>query len=443
MENIKVVVILGSVLVLCCCERLPPQPVPQHGAVACPRELVCVPRDVCHAEGLRAFDPYTCGRDRYRGYICCLPRDIEPGQLHEARRRPGPQYLDFYDEEYGRLFGSLSKHAKFVLKNYRHKEECGVRNEAPQLTRISSGFINDKVITNFGEFPWHVALLVKERHFSTGSDKPREILRYICGSTLITPGMLVTAAHCVKGIKIHRLKAHLGDWNLHSSAGELFPAVERYISSVIIHSGYNPATYVNDVALLQLDRPVDTYRTPHISPICLPEEDYRFENHMKCYIVGWGDDVYQPNFGSNVLKAAVVTYTSDEECEKLLYKSLHKVDDNYALDKRTQKCIIGGYGRDACVGDGGGGVVCPLDNKAGPQACHEPHCANDHYFMSGIISFGSPVCGEGSVTIITDIMQYINWIYTIITPVEGLRGYKGRSTASTKDSELVNATDFS
>lgn len=54
---------------------------------------------------------------------------------------------------------------------------------------------------------------------------------------------------------------------------------------------FNPATYAHDIAVLKMSSPVDFTKTPHISPVCLPTKP--FKDHKKCFIVGWGDDVYK------------------------------------------------------------------------------------------------------------------------------------------------------
>ncbi|KAK7068978.1 CLIP domain-containing serine protease [Halocaridina rubra] len=338
--------------------------------------------------------------------------------------RYDPYYMDFYSDQYEKYYGyTLSKQAKEILRNYRAREECGVRNQSPaDMARISSGFLPDYGFTSFGEFRWHVALLLLQRSFRRESP----IYKYHCGATLIHNSLLITAAHCVRGVHPKKLLAHLGDWNLQDSAGELFPAIKRRISRVFIHNQYNPSTYLNDIALLEMRDPIDTYKTPHIGPVCLPKANYRLKDQSKCYIVGWGDDLYKPNFGSNILKSVSVTYISDnQECSSIFYSSLRDVDigDKFTLDKDAQKCIVGGYGRDACVGDGGGGVVCPLSNSEGPDVCNTPHCADEHYFLIGIISFGSTTCGDESITIITDVVQNLNWIYTVLDPAGGLKNY--------------------
>lgn len=58
----------------------------------------------------------------------------------------------------------------------------------------------------------------------------------------------------------------------------------------------------------------------------------------------------QPILGSNVLKATSVTYPADkDECADKLYASIPNISDGFVLDEDSQKCIAGGYGRDACT----------------------------------------------------------------------------------------------
>ena len=98
-------------------------------------------------------------------------------------------------------------------------------------------------------------------------------------------------------------------------------------------------------------------------------------------------------------------------------------------------------------------MVCPLDNTEGPDACHEHDCEDEHYFVAGIVSFGSPVCGEDSVSVITDIVKKINWIHTIINPAGGLKNYnyqfydksdhyKQRTAGSTMNPQAANTTTY-
>ena len=55
-----------------------------------------------------------------------------------------------------------------------------------------------------------------------------------------------------------------------------------------------------------MNRIIDTTKTPHIAPACLPKDSYKFKDDQKCYIVGWGDDVYKV---SPLLISAVLSYS--------------------------------------------------------------------------------------------------------------------------------------
>lgn len=41
--------------------------------------------------------------------------------------------------------------------------------------------------------------------------------------------------------------------------------------------------------------------------------------------------------------------TDKEECADKLYASIPNISDEFTLDEDSQKCISGGYGRDACT----------------------------------------------------------------------------------------------
>ena len=63
------------------------------------------------------------------------------------------------------------------------------------------------------------------------------------------------------------LKIRLGDYNLRAQT-EQYQHEEYGVKRKVVNENYNPATYQNDIALLELNQDV-IYR-PHILPICLP-----------------------------------------------------------------------------------------------------------------------------------------------------------------------------
>lgn len=65
--------------------------------------------------------------------------------------------------------------------------QCGRRNTQGITGRIKNPVYVDGD-SEFGEYPWQVAILKKD---------PKESV-YVCGGTLIDPLHVITAAHCVK-----------------------------------------------------------------------------------------------------------------------------------------------------------------------------------------------------------------------------------------------------
>lgn len=63
--------------------------------------------------------------------------------------------------------------------------------------------------------------------------------------------------------------------------------VSRGISQIIKHPAYDPFTYDNDMALLQLSAPVNF--TTYIKPACLAAAGSTFNTGMDMWVSGWGN----------------------------------------------------------------------------------------------------------------------------------------------------------
>ncbi|XP_028664301.1 ST14 transmembrane serine protease matriptase a [Erpetoichthys calabaricus] len=245
--------------------------------------------------------------------------------------------------------------------------DCGTRPS--KHSRIVGGLDAD-----VGEFPWQVSLHVK------GSG-------HTCGASLISDHWLVTAAHCVQDdgrinyASPKTWEAYLG---LHRQGKPETETVQRNLKQIIAHPYYNDYTFDNDIALMELDKPV-AY-SPLIRPICLPDATYVLPAGKSVWITGWGA-TKEGGFGATVLQKAEVRIINETVCKSLLPGQV------------TSRMICAGFltgGVDACQGDSGG-----------PMSSVE---TNGRLFLAGVVSWGDGCARRNKPGIYTRVTQFRAWI---------------------------------
>lgn len=269
------------------------------------------------------------------------------------------------------------------LQQQQQLGRCGTRNAAGITGRIKNPVYVDGD-SEFGEYPWHVAILKKEAKESV----------YACGGTLIDQLHVITAAHCIKAHSGFDLRARLGEWDVNHDV-EFFPYIEREIIAVHLHPQYYAGTLDNDLAVLKLDHAVDFHKNPHISPACLPEKFADFTG-ARCWTTGWGKDAFGENGKyQNILKEVDVPILSHQLCESQLRQT--RLGYNYKLNPGFL-CAGGEEGKDACKGDGGGPLVCERNNA---------------WHVVGVVSWGIG-CGQVNVPgVYVRVSHYLDWIRQI------------------------------
>lgn len=86
---------------------------------------------------------------------------------------------------------------------------------------------------------------------------------------------------------------------LHDQSKRNAPGVqERGLQRIIKHPFFNDFTFDYDIALLQLDRPVEYSAT--IRPICLPAADHTFPAGKAIWVTGWGHTQEAGEWGPRV-----------------------------------------------------------------------------------------------------------------------------------------------
>ena len=157
------------------------------------------------------------------------------------------------------FLGNFVLFSRFLYINDIIFPECGIR------PLYKTGRIVGGKGATFGEFPWQV--LVRESTWLGLFTKNK------CGGVLISNKYVMTASHCQPGF-LASLVAVFGEFDI-SGDFETRRPLTRNVKRVIVHRKYDPATFENDLALLELESPVKF--DAHISKFhffCLLSERY-------------------------------------------------------------------------------------------------------------------------------------------------------------------------
>ncbi len=119
------------------------------------------------------------------------------------------------------------------------------------------------------------------------------------------------------------------------------PAQTFKVVSVLQHPEFKRNGFYNDICLLKLDRPAQFSET--VSPICLPDEQYRRRNLVGyvATVVGWGTTKYGGQ-SSGVLQQVSLPVWDNVDCDKRYFQPIGK---NF---------LCAGFvegGKDACQGN--------------------------------------------------------------------------------------------
>jgi len=279
-------------------------------------------------------------------------------------------------------------------KAYRPK--CGRRNIDGLGVRIQ-GFKESE--SQFGEWPHMCAVLHKkpleqETGYVAAGQEPQTVNLYQCGGSLIAPGVILTAAHCVDKFRENPndLLVRCGEWDTQNET-EPYPHQDRSVQEMVIHPEFDGRNLQNDFGLLFMRE--DFELASHVDSVCLPNPGELFESDT-CFATGWGKD----QFGSSgsyqvVLKEIDLSVVSHTQCQDSLRQT--RLGKRYRLHD-SFICAGGEEGKDTCKGDGGSPLVCPSKYD------------KDTYVQAGIVAWGIG-CGEnGTPGVYASVSKAVCWI---------------------------------
>lgn len=263
-------------------------------------------------------------------------------------------------------------------------------NTVNRLPKLSCGHVsetelnpeNDGRVANPVENPWNVAIFYK----NSETEKV-----YICGGTIITDRIVVTAANCLYSangkITADRLSVYLGIFDLEMDAKKEGWVV-KYLT---IHENYNVQTRKNDIALIGLEHKI--VFNNYIRPICLTDTTDKLVDRTGS-VVGWG--LNSNNVRSIQLHKASLSLKSKCHC-------LDDKDNGYEVMQTENFCAayVGGDDEN-CTAESGAGMAYENDDGK--------------WFLKGIVSSGrhssnpTKLCDISKFILLTDVSNYFDWI---------------------------------
>ncbi|KAI7815142.1 Serine protease [Rhyzopertha dominica] len=158
----------------------------------------------------------------------------------------------------------------------------------------------------------------------------------MCGGSIISEIVVLTAAHCIQGQFVPAMTVRVG------SAQKSSDGIVAKVARVVVHERFESLDY--DIGLIKLKTAL-TF-TSQVQPVALPSEDDVIEPGTSAVVSGWGSTTESGLQTSGTLQAVEVIVIDSNMCKSLY--SEYKI-------RLTRRMICAGVdegGKDSCQPSG-------------------------------------------------------------------------------------------
>ncbi|MCF2910451.1 trypsin-like serine protease [Pseudoalteromonas sp. DL2-H2.2] len=203
---------------------------------------------------------------------------------------------------------------------------------------------------------------------------------HYCGSSLIAPNKVLTAAHCVEGWSASDFAVKFGGHDLtDESQGQAYE-----VTDIVMHEGYKDEyDYNNDIAILTLANPVEG-----ITPIELADDELKrsYVAGENFRVMGWGA-LHAGGPSPDKLHEVDVAYIPNEVCN----------DAKHYDGRISDSMLCAGFdegGKDSCQGDSGGPLIVNRNNR---------------WIQVGVVSWGFGCASPNRPGVYADVAFLNTW----------------------------------
>uniref|UniRef100_A0A452UKL6 Serine protease 56 n=1 Tax=Ursus maritimus TaxID=29073 RepID=A0A452UKL6_URSMA len=307
----------------------------------------------------------------------------EPGSLLPISRDPGSPHCPPENTKEGSVPGR-GEAAGLQPPDATFLGSCGQRRPSTVNVTRAHGRIVGGSAAPPGAWPWLVRLHL--------GGQP------LCGGVLVAASWVLTAAHCFAGY----VGAQAPDQPTSPVRGQTLPGSPQALgvgnstptprftdTAPPPPPQFDPRTFHNDLALVQLWTPVSRAGAGAVRPVCLPQGTREPPAGTACAIAGWGA-LFEDGPEAEAVREARVPLLSADTCKRALGPELH-----------PSSMLCAGYlagGIDSCQGDSGGPLTC---SEPGPHP---------REVLYGVTSWGDG-CGEpGKPGVYTRVAVFKDWL---------------------------------